>query len=116
MFYLQLKIDSPIQSASSTPVTTEATTTPVIMSVTQSQSSTSVQSPTTTSNSIVVSVPLTATTLSGTAQSVVTSAPTLYQQLQQSIITTAANTEPRSSIMPITERFPLEEAPTKRSR
>nr|XP_050850858.1 protein AF-10 [Vespula vulgaris] len=112
----KLKIDSPIQSASSTPVTTEATTTPVIMSVTQSQSSTSIQSPTTTSNSIVVSVPLTATSLSGTAQSVVTSAPTLYQQLQQSIITTAANTEPRSSIMPSTERFTLEEAPTKRSR
>ncbi|XP_015188941.1 PREDICTED: protein AF-10-like isoform X3 [Polistes dominula] len=112
----KLKIDSPIQSASSTPVTTEATTTPVIMSVTQSQSSTSIQSPTTTSNSIVVSVPLTAASLSGTAQSVVTSAPTLYQQLQQSIITTAANTEPRSSIMPSTERFNLEEAPTKRSR
>ncbi|XP_043491827.1 protein AF-10-like isoform X1 [Polistes fuscatus] len=112
----KLKIDSPVQSASSTPVTTEATTTPVIMSVTQSQSSTSIQSPTTTSNSIVVSVPLTAASLSGTAQSVVTSAPTLYQQLQQSIITTAANTEPRSSIMPSTERFTLEEAPTKRSR
>ncbi|XP_015188942.1 PREDICTED: protein AF-10-like isoform X4 [Polistes dominula] len=87
----KLKIDSPIQSASSTPVTTEATTTPVIMSVTQSQSSTSIQSPTTTSNSIVVSVPLTAASLS-------------------------ANTEPRSSIMPSTERFNLEEAPTKRSR
>ncbi|KAK2585361.1 hypothetical protein KPH14_010039 [Odynerus spinipes] len=112
----KLKIDSPIQSASSTPVTTEATTTPVIMSVTQSQSSTSVQSPTTTSNSIVVSVPLTAASLSGTAQSVVTSAPTLYQQLQQSIITTAANTELRSSVMPGAERFTMEETPAKRSR
>ncbi|KAG7212618.1 hypothetical protein KM043_012908 [Ampulex compressa] len=112
----KLKVDSPIQSTSSTPVTTEATTTPVIMTVTQSQSSVVTQSPTTTSNSIVVSVPLTATSLPSTVQSVVTSAPTLYQQLQQSIITTAANTEPRSSVMQSTERFPIEEAPAKRSR
>ncbi|XP_029157456.1 protein AF-10 isoform X2 [Nylanderia fulva] len=111
------KIDSPIQSSSSTPVATEATTTPVIMTVTQSQSSSVVtQSPTTTSNSIVVSVPLTATSLANTVQSVVTSAPTIYQQVQQSIITTAANTEPRSSAMVTAERFATEEIPPKRSR
>ncbi|KMQ92996.1 protein af-10, partial [Lasius niger] len=115
------KVESPIQSSSSsTPVATEATTTPVIMTVTQSQSSSSVvtQSPTTTSNSIVVSVPLTATSLANTvqSQSVVTSAPTIYQQLQQSIITTAANTELRSSAMVTAERFAVEEAPAKRSR
>lgn len=84
------------------------------MAVTQSQSSVVTQSPTTTSNSIVVSVPLTATSLSNTVQSVVTSAPTLYQQLQQSIITTAATTEPRA--MSNSERFMSEEAPVKRSR
>ncbi|KAM0729248.1 Protein AF-10 [Formica fusca] len=111
------KVESPIQSSSNTPVATEATTTPVIMTVTQSQSSSIVtQSPTTTSNSIVVSVPLTATSLANTVQSVVTSAPTIYQQLQQSIITTAANAELRSSAMVTTERFTAEEAPTKRSR
>ncbi|XP_015430459.1 PREDICTED: protein AF-10-like isoform X2 [Dufourea novaeangliae] len=108
----KLKVESPIQSSSNTPVSTEATTTPVIMAVTQSQSSVVTQSPTTTSNSIVVSVPLTATSLPSTVQSVVTSAPTLYQQLQQSIITTAAATEPRSSAMP----NPAEDAPAKRSR
>ncbi|CAL7942147.1 unnamed protein product [Xylocopa violacea] len=112
----KLKVESPIQSSSNTPVTTEATTTPVIMTVTQSQSSVVTQSPITTSNSIVVSVPLTATSLSNTVQSVVTSAPTLYQQLQQSIITTAAMTEPRTSAMPNSERFATEEAPAKRSR
>ncbi|KOX73395.1 Protein AF-10 [Melipona quadrifasciata] len=109
------KVESPMQS-SSTPVTTEVTTTPVIMAVTQSQSSIVTQSPTTTSNSIVVSVPLTATSLSSTVQSVVTSAPTLYQQLQQSIITTAATTESRTSVMSNSERFIAEEAPIKRSR
>ncbi|KOC61686.1 Protein AF-10 [Habropoda laboriosa] len=108
------KVESPIQSSSGTPITTEATTTPVIMAVTQPQSSLVTQSPTTTSNSIVVSVPLTATSLPNTVQSVVTSAPTLYQQLQQSIITTAATTEPRTSAM--SERFVAEEAPAKRSR
>ncbi|XP_033365187.1 protein AF-10-like isoform X2 [Bombus vosnesenskii] len=112
----KLKVESPIQSSSSTPITTEVTTTPVIMAVTQSQSSVVTQSPTTTSNSIVVSVPLTATSLSNTVQSVVTSAPTLYQQLQQSIITTAATTEPRASAMSNSERFMSEEAPVKRSR
>ncbi|XP_076684729.1 coiled coil domain containing protein Alhambra isoform X5 [Andrena cerasifolii] len=110
-----LKVESPIQS-SSTPVTTEVTTTPVIMAVTQPQSSLVTQSPTTTSNSIVVSVPLTATSLPGAVQSVVTSAPTLYQQLQQSIITTAATAEPRTSAMPSSERFETEEGPAKRSR
>ncbi|EFN73311.1 Protein AF-10 [Camponotus floridanus] len=111
------KMESPIQSSSSnTPVATEATTTPVIMTVTQSQSSVVTQSPTTTSNSIVVSVPLIATSLANTVQSVVTSAPTIYQQLQQSIITTAANTELRSSAMVTTERFAAEETPAKRSR
>ncbi|XP_070157143.1 protein AF-10 [Polyergus mexicanus] len=111
------KVESIIQSSSNTPVAIEATTTPVIMTVTQSQSSSIVtQSPTTTSNSIVVSVPLTATSLANTVQSVVTSAPTIYQQLQQSIITTAANAELRSSAMVTTERFAVEEAPTKRSR
>ncbi|XP_031830338.1 coiled coil domain containing protein Alhambra isoform X7 [Nomia melanderi] len=112
----KLKVESPIQSSSNTPVSTEATTTPVIMAVTQSQSSIVTQSPTTTSNSIVVSVPLTATSLPSTVQSVVTSAPTLYQQLQQSIITTAAATEPRTSAVPNSERFNTEEAPVKRSR
>ncbi|XP_076236511.1 coiled coil domain containing protein Alhambra isoform X2 [Calliopsis andreniformis] len=112
----KLKVESPIQSSSNTPVTTEATTTPVIMAVTQSQSSVVTQSPTTTSNSIVVSVPLTATSLPSTVQSVVTSAPTLYQQLQQSIITTAATAEPRTSAMSSSERFATEEAPAKRSR
>ncbi|XP_068985319.1 protein AF-10-like isoform X5 [Bombus flavifrons] len=115
-FFVKLKVESPIQSSSSTPITTEVTTTPVIMAVTQSQSSVVTQSPTTTSNSIVVSVPLTATSLSNTVQSVVTSAPTLYQQLQQSIITTAATTEPRTSAMSNSERFISEEAPVKRSR
>ncbi|XP_011869731.1 PREDICTED: protein AF-10 isoform X2 [Vollenhovia emeryi] len=110
------KVESPIQSSSSTPVATEATTTPVIMSVTQSQPSVVTQSPTTTSNSIVVSVPLIATSLASAVQSVVTSAPTMYQQVQQSIITTAANTEPRSSAMPSIERFAAEDAPIKRSR
>ncbi|XP_043796734.1 protein AF-10 isoform X2 [Apis laboriosa] len=110
------KVESPIQSSSNTPVTTEVTTTPVIMAVTQSQSSIVTQSPTTTSNSIVVSVPLTATSLSSTVQSVVTSAPTLYQQLQQSIITTAAATEARTSAMSNSERFITEETPAKRSR
>ncbi|KAF3422169.1 hypothetical protein E2986_11690 [Frieseomelitta varia] len=112
----KLKVESPLQSSSSTPVTTEVTTTPVIMAVTQSQSSIVTQSPTTTSNSIVVSVPLTATSLSSTVQSVVTSAPTLYQQLQQSIITTAATTQSRTSAMSNSERFIAEEAPIKRSR
>ncbi|XP_078041762.1 coiled coil domain containing protein Alhambra isoform X3 [Augochlora pura] len=112
----KLKVESPIQLTSSTPVSTEATTTPVIMAVTQSQSSIVTHSPTTTSNSIVVSVPLTATSLPNTVQSVVTSAPTLYQQLQQSIITTAAAMEPRTSAIPDSERFSTEEAPVKRSR
>nr|XP_033327511.1 protein AF-10-like isoform X3 [Megalopta genalis] len=112
----KLKVESPIQLTSSTPVSTEATTTPVIMAVTQSQSSIVTHSPTTTSNSIVVSVPLTATSLPNTVQSVVTSAPTLYQQLQQSIITTAAAMEPRTSAMPNSDRFSTEEAPVKRSR
>ncbi|KAL6261031.1 hypothetical protein P5V15_008557 [Pogonomyrmex californicus] len=112
----KMKVDSPIQSSSSTPVATEATTTPVIMSVTQSQPTVVTQSPTTTSNSIVVSVPLTATSLANTVQSVVTSAPTMYQQVQQSIITTVASTEPRTSAIPNTERFVAEEAPVKRSR
>ncbi|XP_012135687.1 coiled coil domain containing protein Alhambra isoform X3 [Megachile rotundata] len=112
----KLKVESPIQS-SNTPVTTEATTTPVIMTVTQSQSSTVAQSPTTTSNSIVVSVPLTATSLSNTVQSVVTSAPTLYQQLQQSIITTAASMEARANAAASnSERFLPDDAPAKRSR
>ncbi|XP_031772623.1 protein AF-10-like isoform X3 [Apis florea] len=112
----KLKVESPIQSSSNTPVATEVTTTPVIMAVTQSQSSIVTQSPTTTSNSIVVSVPLTATSLSSTVQSVVTSAPTLYQQLQQSIITTAAATEARTNAMSNSERFITEETPAKRSR
>ncbi|KYN05675.1 PREDICTED: uncharacterized protein F54F2.2-like [Cyphomyrmex costatus] len=112
----KMKIDSPIQSLSSTPVATEATTMPVIMAVTQSQSSIVTQSPTTTSNSIVVSVPLISTSLASAVQSVVTSAPTMYQQIQQSIITTAANTEPRSSTMPNIERFTSENMPIKRAR
>ncbi|XP_017877281.1 protein AF-10-like isoform X2 [Ceratina calcarata] len=112
----KLKVESPVQSSPTTPVSSETTTAPVIMSMTQSQSMVT-QSPTTTSNSIVVSVPLTATSLPNTSQSVVTSAPTLYQQLQQSIITTAATTQPRSSITPTSERFTTaEEAPAKRSR
>ncbi|XP_018302574.1 protein AF-10 isoform X3 [Mycetomoellerius zeteki] len=110
----KMKVESPIQSSSSTPVATEATTMPVIMAVTQSQSSIVTQSPTTTSNSIVVSVPLIATSLASAVQSVVTSAPTMYQQVQQSIITTAAN-EPRSSTMPNIERF-TENIPIKRAR
>ncbi|XP_070520252.1 protein AF-10 isoform X1 [Cardiocondyla obscurior] len=112
----KMKIESPIQSSSSTPVATEATTTPVIITVTQSQSTVVTQSPTTTSNSIVVSVPLIATSLANAVQSVVTSAPTMYQQLQQSIITTAASTEPRSSAIPTAERFATDSAPIKRSR
>ncbi|XP_020289619.1 protein AF-10-like isoform X2 [Pseudomyrmex gracilis] len=113
------KVESPIQSASNTPVATEATTTPVIMTVTQSSSSIVTQSPTTTSSNIVVSVPLTATSLPSTVQSLVpTNIPTLYaqQMQQQSIITTAANTEPRSSSVVNTERFMMEETPVKRSR
>lgn len=86
------------------------------MAVTPSQPSVVTQSPTTTSNSIVVSVPLTATALPNTVQSVVTSAPTLYQQLQQSIISTAVTTEPRTSAVSGSERFATEEAPAKRSR
>ncbi|KAH0953377.1 hypothetical protein HN011_004746 [Eciton burchellii] len=109
------KVESPIQSSLIIPVTTEATTTPVIITMTQSQSSIVTQSPTTTSNSIVVSVPLTATSLPSTVQSVVTSAPTLYQ-VQQSIITTAASNEPRSSAIPNNERFAVEETSLKRSR
>lgn len=115
LLVIQVKVESPIQSSSSTPIATEASTTPVIMAVTQTQSSILTQSPTTSSNSIVVSVPLTATSLPSTVQSVVTSAPTLYQ-LQQNIITTAANTEPRSSAMACTERFLTEDVPVKRSR
>ncbi|EZA59575.1 Protein AF-10 [Ooceraea biroi] len=111
----KIKVESPIQSSSSTPVTTEATTTPVIIAVTQSQSSIVTQSPTTTSNSIVVSVPLTATSLPSTVQSVVTSAPMLYQ-VQQSIITTAASSEPRSSAIANEQRFAMEETTAKRSR
>ncbi|XP_014486201.1 PREDICTED: protein AF-10-like [Dinoponera quadriceps] len=116
----KVKVESPIQSSSGTPIanTEAASTTPVIMAVTQTQPSVlTQQSPTTSSsNSIVVSVPLTATALPNTVQSVVTSAPTLYQQLQPSISTTAANPEPRSSAMACTERFPAEEVPVKRSR
>ncbi|XP_071638753.1 uncharacterized protein Alh isoform X2 [Temnothorax longispinosus] len=114
--YQKMKAESPIQSSSSTPVATEATTTPVIMTVTQSQSSAVTQSPTTTSNSIVVSVPLIATSLASAVQSVVTTSLTMYQQLQQSIITTAANTELRLSAIANAERFAAEDAPIKRSR
>ncbi|XP_077280716.1 coiled coil domain containing protein Alhambra isoform X4 [Temnothorax americanus] len=114
--YQKMKAESPIQSSSSTPVATEATTTPVIMTVTQAQSSAVTQSPTTTSNSIVVSVPLIATSLASAVQSVVTTSLTMYQQLQQSIITTAANTELRLSAISSAERFAAEDAPIKRSR
>ncbi|XP_071574877.1 uncharacterized protein Alh isoform X2 [Temnothorax nylanderi] len=112
----KMKAESPIQSSSSTPVATEATTTPVIMTVTQSQSSAVTQSPTTTSNSIVVSVPLIATSLASAVQSVVTTSLTMYQQLQQSIITTAANTELRLSAISSAEKFAAEDAPIKRCR
>ncbi|XP_066600832.1 protein AF-10 isoform X2 [Prorops nasuta] len=111
------KAESSNQSSSSMPVTTEATTTPVIMSVTQSQTPSVVtQTPTTTSNSIVVSVPLTATSLPTSVQSIVTSAPTLYQQLQQSIITTAATTESRSNMISSADRYSIDDAPSKSSR
>ncbi|XP_011303288.1 protein AF-10 isoform X2 [Fopius arisanus] len=111
----KLKIDSPpVQSTSTTPVTTEATTTPVIMSVTPS---TVAQSPTTTANSIVVSVPLTATSLASSIQSIVTSAPTLYQQLQQSMITTAAMTQPiHGTVTTVGDKGHPEDTPAKRSR
>ncbi|XP_015116992.1 protein AF-10 isoform X2 [Diachasma alloeum] len=111
----KLKIDSPpVQSNSMTPVTTEATTSPVIMSVTPS---TVAQSPTTTANSIVVSVPLTATSLASSIQSIVTSAPTLYQQLQQSMITTAAMTQPtHSTVSTVSEKVNPDDTPAKRSR
>ncbi|XP_012265590.2 protein AF-10 isoform X2 [Athalia rosae] len=99
-----------VQSSSHLPVTTEATTTPVITLVTQAQPSVPTQSPTTTSNSIVVSVPLTATSLPCSVQSVVTSAPTLYQQLQQSVVTTAATNDSKQSPVP------AESMPAKRSR
>ncbi|KAK0176699.1 hypothetical protein PV328_000812 [Microctonus aethiopoides] len=113
----KLKIDSPsVQSTTNTPVTTEATTTPVIMSITQSQSTTVTQSPTTTTTSIVVSVPLTATSLPSSVQSVVTSAPTIYQQLQQSMSTTVSSNESRPSSVNNNERFVAEDVPSKRSR
>ncbi|XP_063988954.1 protein AF-10 isoform X2 [Diachasmimorpha longicaudata] len=111
----KLKIDSPpVQSTSTTPVTTEVTTSPVIMSVTPS---TVAQSPTTTANSIVVSVPLTATSLTSSIQSIVTSPPTLYQQLQQSMITTAAMAQPtHSTVSTGSEKVSSEDLPAKRSR
>ncbi|XP_043273834.1 protein AF-10 isoform X2 [Venturia canescens] len=118
----KLKVESPpvpVQSStSSVPITTEATTIPVIMSISQSQNAVAHQSSptTTTSNSIVVSVPLTAASLPSSIQSVVTSAPTLYQQLQQSMITTAATSQPRTSTITNHERFPAEDTPAKRSR
>ena len=68
------------------------------------------QSFNTSSNSIVVSVPLTATSLPNSVQSTVTSAPTLYQQLQQSLITTAVNLETRKSAMPSVENYSAAEA------
>ncbi|XP_046742655.1 protein AF-10-like isoform X1 [Diprion similis] len=106
------KIESPsVQSSLHPPITTETTTTtPVITLITQAQPSVPAQSPTTTSNSIVVSVPLTATSLPSSVQSVVTSAPTLYQQIQQSVVTTAATNDSKRS--PI----PADDMPTKRSR
>lgn len=116
MRLFQIKIESPIQSSTNIPITTEATTTPVIMSVTQSHSSIVNQSPITTSNSIVVSVPLTATSLHNTVPSVVTSAPTLYQQLQQSINTNTAAIETKPIALSNVESFSIDEVPSKRSR
>ncbi|XP_034944970.1 protein AF-10 isoform X2 [Chelonus insularis] len=107
----KLKVDSPPVLTPNAPITTEATTTPVIMSIAQTQST---QSLTTTSTSIVVSVPLTAT--SNFVQSVVTSAPTLYQQLQQSMTTAAVISDNRSSSVSNSESFVSGDVPAKRSR
>ncbi|XP_024943772.1 protein AF-10 isoform X10 [Cephus cinctus] len=114
----KLKVESPpIQPSISTSIATEATTTPVIMSISHSHPSAVTQSPTTISNSIVVSVPLTATSLPSSVQSVVTNAPTLYQQLQESMITTAVSKDTRTNVMPnAAERFLSEDQPMKRCR
>lgn len=93
----------------------EATTIPISMSITQLQTSVLTQSFSTTSNSIVVSVPLTATSLPNAAESTVTSSPTLYQQLQQSLVTTAVSLETRTSVIPNVDQYAEEEALSKRS-
>ncbi|XP_012288571.1 protein AF-10 isoform X2 [Orussus abietinus] len=117
--FKKVKVENPpVQTSSNTPIATEATTTPVIMSVAQSQPSVVTQSPTTTSNSIVVSVPLIATSLPSSVQSVVTSAPTLYQQLQQSMVATAATMDAGPNTGSTDENFPEDNDnnPAKRSR
>lgn len=96
--------------------TEELTTTPVIMSITKSQLPIVTQSLSASSNSIVVSVPLAATSLPNTVQSTITSASTLYQQLQQSMITSAVNVDGKTSLIPTTDLYSVEEAPSKRSR
>lgn len=108
---LQLKIDNSLNSnTSSISITTESTAAPVIMS------SPSTQAHTTTATSIVVSVPLAATSLPNFVQSVVTSAPTLYQQLQQSMSTTAVINESLSDSFIYSEEYPPEDLPAKKSR
>ena len=86
------------------------------MSTTQSQLSVVTQSLNTTLNSIVVSVPLTATSLPNFVQSTIISAPTLYQQLQQSMVTTAVSLETRTSVMSNADQSSVEEMPSKVSR
>ncbi|XP_014298758.1 protein AF-10 isoform X2 [Microplitis demolitor] len=108
---LKLKIDNSLNSnTSSISITTESTAAPVIMS------SPSTQAHTTTATSIVVSVPLAATSLPNFVQSVVTSAPTLYQQLQQSMSTTAVINESLSDSFIYSEEYPPEDLPAKKSR
>lgn len=92
----------------------EVSTTPVIMSVTQSQSPAITQSLTMTSNSIVVSVPLTATSILNTMQSVVTSAPALHQQMQPNMVSNV-NSDSKLSSLP-NEKFLGDEMVSKRAR
>lgn len=113
---MQLKADSPLIMANAVLPAEETTSTPVIMSITQNQLPIAAQSLSTSSNSIVVSVPLTATSLPNTVQSTITSASTLYQQLQQSMITSAANADGKTSVIPNSDQYSVEETPSKRSR
>ncbi|XP_043483958.1 protein AF-10 [Leptopilina heterotoma] len=112
----KLRTDSPLVLANAVLSTEETTSTPVIMSITQNQLPIATQSLSTSSNSIVVSVPLTATSLPNTVQSTITSASTLYQQLQQSMITSAANADGKTNAIPNTDQYSVEETPSKRSR
>ncbi|XP_033212743.1 protein AF-10-like isoform X2 [Belonocnema kinseyi] len=109
--------DSPIQSIPSAPLLLdEATTIPISMSITQLQTSVLTQSFSTMSNSIVVSVPLTATSLPNFEESTVRSSPTLYQQLQQSLVTAAVSLETRTSVIPNVDQYAEEEVLSKLSR